>query len=328
MLKKNIPVALKKCPAYAWDEVRRAVGDCLEAASLNLPARAKILVKPNLLTRKKLACTHPFVTAAVCAWLLDQGHKPVVSDSPAFGTAKKIATFLGLDSLLKKMDVAIVEMANPRPLPVKLPNESHALIPVGSPALDSDVIFSLPKLKAHGQMRVTLAVKNCFGCVPGAKKAILHTLKGSTHEEFASWLAALYLALPPVVALCDGIVSMTGTGPTKGEPCHLGLIAACSSPLLLDLEILKILNVPAQETPLSRILLKMRTHFSHCAVEYPLDKPEEFDGSGFRTPQILKAASFSPAFLFKSMIRRWWAASGLSKQIHETGNGKNAKNGG
>lgn len=305
-------------------EVTRIVGDCLEVLKLKLPARTNALVKPNLLTSKELACTHPHVTAAVCSWLLEHGHKPVVSDSPAFGTAKKIAAFLGLDAVLKKMNVSLREMDRPRPLPIKLANGSHAIVKVGQCALEADVIFSLPKLKAHSQMRMTLAVKNCFGCVPGPRKALLHTLNGATREEFASWLAALYLALPPVVAVCDGITAMSGTGPANGEAYDLGLIAACSSPQILDLEILKIVNVPVEEVALNNCLRKLLPQFANYQPQFLLDKPEEFAGGGFRTPTMLKPASFSPAVLFRSMLRRCWASSRFSKKAHKAGNGENA----
>lgn len=320
MPSQSLPIALKKCPGYSWLQVSNAVGDCLEAASLNLPNHAKVLVKPNLLTSKRLACTHPFITVAVCAWLKEHGHHPFVSDSPAFGTAKKIAGFLGLDTLLGKMGVNIVEMNRTEALPIKLPDGRHEIIKVGKPVLNADVIFSVFKIKAHGQMRMTLAVKNCFGCVPGPRKAVLHALKGKSREEFSGWLSGLYLALPPVYAVCDGVTVMSGTGPAKGSPYELGLIAACSSPQQLDLEILKILRVPPESVPLTYLLEKLLPQTSN---HYALDKPEIFDGSGFKTPETLKAASFSPLFLFKSVLRRWWASSRLSKQNHKTRNGDN-----
>lgn len=60
------------------------------ASSFSLRS-AHVLVKPNLLTATPLACTSPVVVAAVCRWLLDQGARVRVGDSPGFGTATAVA---------------------------------------------------------------------------------------------------------------------------------------------------------------------------------------------------------------------------------------------
>ena len=39
---------------------------------------------------------------------------------------------------------------------------------------EADVVINLPKLKTHGMMTVTGAVKNLFGCIPGKRKVQWH----------------------------------------------------------------------------------------------------------------------------------------------------------
>lgn len=305
MQKPAIPVALTACASYTEEDVTESVYACLEATAKDIPANSKILVKPNFLTANKLACTHPLVITAVCAWLLENGHKPFVADSPAFGTARKIATFLGVDNMLKKIGVPLKEMSKPAALALKLWNGKHEIIKISEEVLAADVIFSLPKIKAHSQMGMTLAVKNCFGCVPGVRKALLHNRHGNTHEEFASWLAALWQALPSTQALCDGVICMSETGPARGKAYNLGLIAACKNAQLLDQTILDILGISLESVPLTNLIAQK---FSTPITNYPLASPQNFNGKDFKMPVQLKSASFSVGRLVKSFLRRWLAA--------------------
>lgn len=84
-------------------------------------------------------------------------------------------------------------------------------------ALECDALLSVPRVKAHAQMRVTLAVKNLFGCVCGLRKAVAHTVQGNTPGVFETCVAALWQALPPVAGLADGITAMHVTGPSGGS---------------------------------------------------------------------------------------------------------------
>ena len=72
------------------------------AASFSLRS-AHVLVKPNLLTATPLACTSPVVVAAVCRWLLDQGARVRVGDSPGFGTATAVARQTGVEEALRAL---------------------------------------------------------------------------------------------------------------------------------------------------------------------------------------------------------------------------------
>lgn len=278
----------------------------MDAIQIQPPRSSKILVKPNLLLPKMLACAHPLIVGAVCRWLLDNGCHPFVSDSPGFGSVKKISHHIGLDQILKKLDVPLVEMDEPIKISIKLANGKTGRIPVSAKALQCDAIFSVAKVKAHAQMRMTMSVKNCFGCVPGMQKAFTHAAKGGSHDLFAQYLAGLWERLPPVTGICDGIMAMNETGPIKGKPFKLGLIGACASAPALDLAILEIIGVSPKDVPLSKILLKKYPELTLDNAIFPLMKPEDFHVEGFQTPQKLASASFSPPRLLKSLLKRMW----------------------
>ena len=202
------------------------------ASSFSLRS-AHVLVKPNLLTATPLACTSPVVVAAVCRWLLDQGARVRVGDSPGFGTATAVARQTGVEEALRPLGLRVESLADPRPLELPLRRGGPVSFGVARVALESDVIFSLPRVKAHSQMRLTLAVKNLFGCVCGLRKALIHTRQGQDPDFFADCIAALWAGLPPVAAVADGLTAMHVTGPSKGQPFPLGLLGAAAPQLVM-----------------------------------------------------------------------------------------------
>lgn len=305
----KISCALEKCGDYGptlTEQVERVI----QAAVLPFTRGCKVLVKPNLLSAIPLACTHPAIVAAVCENLLERGCKVEVADSPGFGSASGVAKAIGLDKALAPFGLKILPMNKPVSLPLKMEDgKSIAAFKVSRRALECDHIFSLPKIKAHAQLRITLAVKNCFGCVCGLRKAIIHAREGRSPEFFADCLAALWANLPPVSALADGIIAMHKTGPTRGAPYQLGLLGASSAADALDSSIMRILGVKECLCPLAEAISRQKSRGKITPqIVYPLLAPENFEVRNFIVPAVLAHTSFSPGRLCKSLLRRSYAA--------------------
>lgn len=265
---------------------------------------ARVLVKPNLLTAIPLACTSPEVTAAACAWLLDQGARVTVLDSPGFGRAESVARAVGLADRLRPLGLSV---RGPGAV-AQLRLDVGATFGVAREALECDLVLSLPRVKAHSQMLVTLAVKNLFGLVAGMRKALVHTREGRSPELFADAVAALWAALPPVAALADGITAMQRTGPSGGVPYPLGLLAASPSAVALDEALCATLGLEFARTPLGAAL--ERRSAPGCAaagarVRYTDARPEEVAARDFELPRELMHTSFRPGRLLKSCLRRF-----------------------
>ena len=313
-VERGLPVALLSCPDYAAPRLRQAVFQVLESAGPRVGAGLRVLVKPNLLTARSLVCAAPEVTAAACAWLLERGARVEVADSPGFGRAEDVARKIGLEAALRPLKLQV--RALDRPVPVRLPlpeapGRRGARFMVARRALECDLILSVPRVKAHSQMLLTLAVKNCFGCVSGLRKAFVHAREGRDPGCFADCLAALWAALPPVAALADGVRAMHVTGPSRGRPFALGLIGASPSAVALDEALCAVLGLAPAQTPLGAAL--ERRMAEGCATagwraEYPLLRPGDFDARGFELPRELAHTSFHPARFVKSCVRRLWAA--------------------
>lgn len=303
-------VALLKAADYDEASLRPLVRQVLEAANLPPIKGAKVLVKPNLLQARALACTNPLITALACEWLLEQGARVTVADSPAFGTPRNVARAIGLAPLLARYGLEVSNFSRCRKVTIHLPgSERPVKLGVAAEALDCDLLLSLPRVKAHSQMRLTLAVKNCFGCVCGIRKALAHVRFGKSVEFFSECIVALLKVLPPVAALCDGVVAMDLTGPAYGDPFSLGLIGASGSAAALDAAILAIAGFAGANIPLAKALERRGVY--PAALEYPLLAPADFDASQFRLPGQLKDISFNPLVLAKSLVRRLWLERGL-----------------
>lgn len=108
--------------------------------------------------------------------------------------------------------------------------------------LDSDCVISLPKMKTHGFQRVTGAVKNQFGCVPGALKGEFH-VKVPDAYEFAKMLIDLNACVQPRLYIMDGIIAMEGSGPRGGTPKQMNVILFSADPIALDATMCRLMNL-------------------------------------------------------------------------------------
>lgn len=319
-----LSVALQRHEDYENPGLSRAVGEVMDAARLaeRCPLRpgARVLVKPNLLLAKPLACSAPEVVAAVCAWLMDHGACVRVADSPGFGRAGFVARAVGLEDALRPLGLAVEEIGPAEPMPLPLVGEAAhkaglqaggSRFHVARLALESDFIVSVPRIKAHAQMLVTLSVKNCFGCVRGLHKAFAHAREGRDPRFFADCLAALWAALPPVAAVADGITAMHVTGPSNGRPFALGIVGASASAVALDEALYAVLGLAPQDVPLGAALCRRNAwgsaqagvHNGEHAV-FPLLNPADFSSFGFQLPAELSHTSFHPARFVHSCLRR------------------------
>lgn len=306
MASDKIRVWLGRADGYEADALARQAGEALEAAGFRPASGSNVLVKPNLLFADPLgiAHTHPLVVRAACLYLLDCGCRVSVSDSPGFGRAGRVAAVTGIASALPG-SIRVCEMG-PK---VKKDLSQGGRAGISRRALEADLILNLPKFKAHRMMRLSLAVKNLFGCVSGVEKAVLHSKHGDKLRGgvslFPSLIADIVSRLPPCAALLDGITAMHRSGPMRGSPLDLNFIAASSSSVALDTAVYTLLG---QNPKLFPIWAELRRRGAAGAFAGDLEwiglEPENVDLSSFELPLSLDSESFNPVNLCISGIKR------------------------
>ena len=105
-----------------------------------------------------------------------------------------------------------------------------ASVTVMEAVTDAAGIISVSKLKTHSLTRLTGAVKNLFGLIPGLKKAEYHVSMPGI-KEFSAMLVDVVRAAAPRLHLMDAVVGMEGEGPSAGEKAQIGLILEVPAPL-------------------------------------------------------------------------------------------------
>ncbi len=310
-------------------------GQILQASVFPLRRTMQVVVKPNLLRGQALACSHAEVVRALCLCLQEEGIRVRVLDSPGFGTAQGVAKKIGLTAALAPLGIAVEEFSQPKLL--RLPYDLGTWH-IGHEAFEADALISVPRLKAHTQMRLTLGVKNLFGCICGLRKALAHTVQGRTLEDFCLCILALYAALPPTAAVLDAVVAMHKRGPAGGETFPLHCLGASTCAQALDTAVYSMLGLQPEQIPLWRQaqmaqlpqqaqqgqavqqecmqeqssseykgkLTMLQAAAFAKNITYTDALPTHFPAQGFILPQDLKDISFQPHRLLLSYMRRLW----------------------
>ena len=243
--------------------VRRAFDHFGGAARFARPG-SSVLLKVNLVAGHKperRVSTDPAVVRAVAGLVLEHGGRPVIADSPGVDPFAQAAERAGLMDVARELGVPCVGLEDPVPLPPAKGASFHR-IEVARLALEADAIINLPKMKTHGQMLLTLGVKNFFGCVVGLAKAAWHYDVGLSRDRFASLLLDIYngvVGYPgraggprPVLTILDGVIGMDGDGPSSGDPYPYGIVAAAEDALLMDLWLARMMGASPDAFPLWR----------------------------------------------------------------------------
>ena len=300
-------VALLKCAHYSRKVIADTVDRLCSALHFRIRGGERVLLKPNLLSARSaehLACTHPEFVAAVAAWFVDRGAAVAIGDSPAFGSAKGVMRTIGIEKKLADLPVRLINFDES----VSVTLRGGLQVDLARAALECDLLVNLPRVKAHSQLYMTLAVKNYFGTVVGFQKPRWHLRYGNDAESFASHLVDLLAVLPQSMTVIDGIVAMHNTGPVSGKPYPLGLVGAAFNPVALDTALLQILGLEMEKSAIWKEC--RRRNFKGSipdTLAFPLASPQEFRVEEFRIPAILKPVSFNPLRMLLSGCRRFAA---------------------
>jgi len=251
-------VSLLKTESYQQD-LKAKIEELLESlGGLGAFCKSgdKVLIKPNFILPRSVesaATTHPAVILAVVSLLKDMGCHVGVGDSPGMGSAEAVVRKLGIYDALKQFRAEVVELRTPAAVSARqrLPFEPQFKnLLLAKEVFDYDRVINLPKLKSHGQMGITLATKNLYGCLPGPAKGQWHFAAGRDLKTFARLLVEIAFTVNPVLHILDGIVGMDGNGPSNGRTRGFQLLAASTNPIALDRMIVELIQHQPEQFPI------------------------------------------------------------------------------
>ena len=227
-----------------YENCRQAVEKAFELFPVEVAGR-RVLVKPNVLRASRAEegiVTHPAVMTAVIACLEEMKPAAIrVGDNPGpfdyganetsfkqtglLDAAGKYYRNIGNDSVELEFDPAYTDR-----------------ISVSREVMEADVVISLPKFKTHGLTIVTGAVKNNYGILPGAQKAMLHR-KAGTPERFHEVVVDVFRLRVPDLFIVDAVVGMEGNGPASPDLRTINRILASDNAVALDATISRMMGL-------------------------------------------------------------------------------------
>lgn len=233
-------VSIVKCEDYDHQKVKNAILKSLEfigGLEKIIKPGDNVLLKVNAIAGfppERAATTHPAVVGAMVEIVTEAGGMPWVGDSSgAYGFTAQSLELSGIKKACEDSGGRLINFESTGTYPVKVNGRVLTTINVAKPAMDCDVLVSLPKMKTHMLTKYTGAVKNFYGVIPGGGKAAIHRM-APTEESLSHAVVDIYSALKPELAVMDGIVGMEGDGATNGTPIASEVILSSTDCVALD----------------------------------------------------------------------------------------------
>jgi uncharacterized protein (DUF362 family) len=239
-------------PAKSYElALKEIISRGIKMCSLDVKGK-RILLKPNLVEfdPKGVINTNPAVIEATIDSFLSLGAaQVVVAEGPGHRRDNEyLLTASGLYDVIREHRIRYVDLNSDdvRPTPLRSSFTRLERLYLPEHLYTADLLVSMPKLKTHHWVGVTLSLKNMFGVVPGAvygwPKNILHWQ--GIHESILDINSSLPL---PQFAIIDGIVGMEGNGPLQGEARGSGVLIFGDDLVAVDATASRLMRIDPQK---------------------------------------------------------------------------------
>ncbi|MGH7966802.1 MAG: DUF362 domain-containing protein [Candidatus Binatia bacterium] len=245
-------VAILEAKSYdrpLLDVVRRGITLC----RLDVQGK-RVVLKPNLVEYDPAGVinTHPAVIAAAIEAFRSLGAREVlVAEGPGHRRDNEyLLTASGLHAILKDYGSRYVDLDYDDVRPLRLSSHFTGFSRLYFPetVLNADLLVSMPKLKTHHWVGVTLSLKNMFGLMPSA---VYGWPKNPLHwAGIDNSILDINSTLPiPQFAIVDGIIGMEGNGPIQGTAKHSGVLIFGDDWVAVDATAARLMQIEPQKVP-------------------------------------------------------------------------------
>jgi uncharacterized protein (DUF362 family) len=224
------------------------------AAHLALIRGRTVLLKPNLVEYRpgQPINTDPrFVAALIEAFASLGAADVIVGEGPGHRRdTDYLLAASGLGEVVRRAGVRFVDL--------NLDTNGAQPIPGGGVSglrrlhlprtvTDAAYVVSVPKMKTHHLVGVTLSLKNLFGVVPGTAygwpKNLLHW------HGIERAIVDIAATVQPDLAVVDGIVGMDGDGPLWGRPVGAGVVVVGDALASVDATCCRLMGFRPEAVP-------------------------------------------------------------------------------
>jgi uncharacterized protein (DUF362 family)/NAD-dependent dihydropyrimidine dehydrogenase PreA subunit len=280
-------VALVRCETYdlprVYNALRRGV-ELLGGLDRFVQPGERILFKPNILAGEgpeSAVATHPAVLEACVRLFRSSGATIRFGDSPGLEDALHAAKRAGLYEAGLRAGANFGQFS----VGAHMENEGGTLVdsfPIAQAVHACDGIVNLPKMKTHQLTRITGAMKNLFGCVPGKRKALYH-VQFQDVFAFSRLIAELGMCLRPRLHVMDGIVAMEGNGPRSGDARPMKVLILSEDPVAVDATFCRLVAMDPAYVPTIRAGHEVGLgRYEAAEIEYVGDDVESLIDPGFK----------------------------------------------
>lgn len=222
------------------ESIRKSISEAMNLISFKPSNEVKsIVIKPNMCyywTASTGETTDPQVVAGLVDVLRDQfGEKTEIRIAEADATAMRTRhafSMLGYRRLAKKKNVELFNLSEDELVTKEIEVNSKPLqVSVPKSLLTTDLFVNVPKVKVMttGNVYITCAMKNLFGCIASRRKIVYH-------KQLDEAIVGMSKILHPHITIVDGIIAL-GQYPYK-----LGLIMAGYNTFSIDWTVSQIMG--------------------------------------------------------------------------------------
>lgn len=288
-------VALVYCDSYESDSVKQGI----ERIFALLGDQAKlyndhdVLLKPNLCLPEpyeKALTTHPEVMKQVGIYVMRTGKQVIVGDTPVGKSdperRKRLWEATGTNAVISNSGFSRSDLDQNISIHRLKIRAKEIIIPISSDIFTYRVV-NLPKMKSHGYMLLTGAVKNLYGVLPEYTKKRLHR-ELENKEQFSELLMRLYQIVGCRLHIMDGIVAIEGEGPgVKGVPRKMHVLLASQDGVAVDTLAACLMNIDPLQVPTNYMALQMGFGYKDLSdLELVGDPVEPLIARDFHLPII------------------------------------------
>jgi len=229
LTEKKPKVSIHKIPDFTIEDFKKSSFDirtplhkCLDEIGWKeiVKEGASITVKVNGTHYEYLPglTTNPELIFEYVSLLRDRAREVVVGESDLQRCSGDLALDgAGIRQAAEKAGAKVVNFSKEKHLEVDIGGEVLKKFSMPKSLVECDVFSSMPLFKTHKLTRVTVGLKNQFGCITDDNRLVYH---GKIHKV----LADINAFLKPKIIVTDGIIGLEGDGPIAGIPRKLGLL--------------------------------------------------------------------------------------------------------
>ncbi len=225
-----------------------------------LSKKKPILIKPNYINSRHPSTgitTDSRVIEGVVKFLRERKiEEIIIGEGSGFADTFEAFKVAGVDTVAERWGVKLVDLNKDEFVEVNPSNPlSLKKVRIAKTALESTII-SVPKLKPHRIVAVTLSLKNMMGALAS---------KGSMHKgRLSKNIADLASVLRPSISVVDGIIAGEGHE-TSGNPVEMNLVIAGTDPVAVDAVGAAVMGIPP--TDVKHLLMAEKKGLGTCNLE-------------------------------------------------------------